>query len=68
MKKRYIILLIIALIILLYPKRKIYEDGGTRTYTALAYKVIMWKEIEGKTGTEIHFFLNNFHPLDYYDH
>ena len=67
MKKRYIILVIIALIILLYPKREVYEDGGTRTYTALAYKVIMWKELEGKTGTEIHFFPNNFHDLDYYD-
>lgn len=67
MKKKYIILVIIVLIILLFPKRAIYEDGGTRTYTALTYKVIVWKQIEGKTGIEIHFFPNNFHHLDYYD-
>lgn len=67
MKKRYIILVIIALIIILIPKKEIYEDGGTKTYTSLAYKVIVWNQIEGKTGTEIHLFPNNFRHLEYYD-
>ncbi len=41
--------------------KKVYEDGGTQTYTSLTYKVIIWKQIDRKTGTE------NFHQLDYYE-
>lgn len=67
MKKRYRVLLFIILIVVLFPKREIYKDGGTQTYTALAYKVIVWKQIEGKTGIEVHLFPDNFYGLDYYD-
>ncbi len=31
------------------------------------YKVIVWKQIDGKTGTELYIFPNNFHQLDYYE-
>jgi hypothetical protein len=51
----------------LIPVKKVYEDGGTQTYTALTYKVIVWKQIDGKTGTEFYIFPNNFHQLDYYE-
>ena len=29
-------------------------------------KVIVWKQIDGKSGTELYIFPNNFHQLDYY--
>ena len=53
--------------LLLIPVRKVYEDGGTQTYTSLTYKVIVWKQIDGKSGTEFYLFPNNFHQLDYYE-
>ncbi len=66
-KKLMIVLAVAAAILLLIPTRKVYEDGGTQTYTSLIYKVIVWKQIDGKTGTEIYIFPNNFHQLDYYE-
>ena len=56
-----------VVVLLLIPVRRVYEDGGTQTYTSLIYKVIVWKQIDGKTGTEFFIFLNNFHQLDYYE-
>ena len=56
----------IAVALSLIPVRKVYEDGGTQTYTSLTYKVIVWKQIDGKSGTEFYIFPNNFHQLDYY--
>ncbi len=29
-------------------------------------KVIVWKQIDGKSGTEFYLFSNSFHQLDYY--
>lgn len=66
-KKLIIVFVVIAAILLLIPTRKVYEDDGTRTYTSLTYKVIVWKQIDGKTGTEFYIFPNNFHQLDYYE-
>ena len=66
-KKLIIVFAVIAVILLLIPVKKVYEDGGTRTYTSLTYKVIVWKQIYGKTGTEFYIFPNNFHQLDYYE-
>lgn len=66
-KRRMIVFIVIAAVLLLFPVRKVYEDGGTRTYTALAYKVIIWKQIDGKSGTELYIFPDNFHQLDYYE-
>ncbi len=68
--KKKIIILLAVLVVLLFPIPSVYKDGGTRTYTSLTYKIIVWhkmKEPNGyKTGTEIYFFPNNFHDLDYY--
>lgn len=65
--------LIIFLLIILFTPFNIqaYKDGGTATYTALSYKLIVWNQLDDspdgyKTGTEIHFLPNNFHNLDYY--
>lgn len=66
-KKLIIVFVVIAVILLLIPVKKVYEDGGTQTYTALTYKVIVWEQIDGKTGTEFYIFPNNFHQLDYYE-
>ena len=67
-KKWFILGIIVFLAVLLFPIRNIYKDGGTKTYTSLVYKVISWNTLEGKTGTEIKLFPNNFKPLgDYSD-
>ncbi len=66
-KKLMIVFAVAAAILLLIPTRKVYEDGGTQTYTSLIYKVIVWKQIDGKTGTDFYIFPNNFHQLDYYE-
>ena len=65
-KKLIIVFAVIAVVLLLIPVRKVYEDGGTQTYTSLTYKVIVWKQIDGKSGTEFYLFSNSFHQLDYY--
>ena len=66
-KKLIIVFAVIAEVLSLIPVRKVYEDGGTQTYTSLTYKVIVWKQIDGKSGTEFYLFPNNFHQLDYYE-
>ena len=66
-KKKLIIVFAVIAVVLLLPVRKVYEDGGTQTYTSLTYKVIVWKQIDGKSGTELYLFPNNFHQLDYYE-
>ncbi len=66
-KKLIIVFAVMAVALLLIPVRKVYEDGGTQTYTSLTYKVIVWKQIDGKSGTELYLFPNNFHQLDYYE-
>ena len=55
-KKLIIVFVVIAVILLLIPIKKVYEDGGTQTYTSLIYKVIVWKQIDGKTGMEFYIF------------
>ena len=42
MKKRIIIIFIIF-ILLIFPIKNTYKDGGTVTYTSLTYKIICWK-------------------------
>ncbi len=72
MKRKNIRLLIILgiVVILLFPIRNVYKDGGTTTYTSLTYKIIKWNSMipvdEIKTGIEIYLFPNNFHDLEYY--
>ena len=70
-KKWWILIIILVAIILVFPTKKICNDGGTVEYSALLYKVINWNRIrvfeENKTGTEVYFFPKNFHSLEYYD-
>jgi len=72
MKKRRLFVLIIILILSLIPVPMTLEDGGTKTYTAVLYKIIVWNKIIDdssngyKTGTEIYFFPNNLKILDEY--
>ena len=42
MKKRIGIIFIIF-ILLIFPIKNTYKDGGTVTYTSLTYKIICWK-------------------------
>ncbi|MBC8569674.1 hypothetical protein [Zongyangia hominis] len=71
-KKRIVtaVIVFLSLLVLLTPLTATYKDGGTRTYTALLYKVIVWRPLEEgedhKTGTEVYIFPDNFHDLDFY--
>ena len=67
MKKLSIVFAVAAVVLVLIPVRKVYEDGGTQTYTSLVYKVIIWNQIDGKKGTEFYIFPSNLHQLDYYE-
>lgn len=70
--KKMIIVLIFILIILLFPIKLQYKDGGTTEYKSLTYRIIKWHRLDDyyengyKTGTEVHFFPNNFKPIDYF--
>jgi len=70
MKKKsiWVVAAVILIIILVFPVRNTYKDGGTKTYTSLTYKVIIWNQLDGKHGIELHIVPQNFHSLDYYDH
>lgn len=72
MKKRgWVFIIILVVIFLILPVRKVANDGGTIVYSSALYKVIKWNRIrnyeENKTGTEVYFFPKNLHSLDYYD-
>ena len=62
--------IVLLLLVLFFPISNIYKDGGTRTYTALTYKVFVWNHMldsdATKTGMEVHLFPNNFRRLDDY--
>ncbi len=48
MKKKYIVaiaLIALALVLFLPIPRGTYDDGGTREYTALTYKIVAWRRI-----------------------
>jgi len=74
LKKKVIIVIAAAILLLALftPIKSSVNDGGTTVYSAILYKVIIWHQIDYhipggfKTGTEIHFFPNNFHDLEYY--
>jgi len=70
-KKWWIFIIILAVIYLIVPVRKVANDGGTVVYSSALYKIIKWNRIriyeENKTGTEVYFFPENLHSLDYYD-
>ena len=45
----------------------VYEDGGTREYAALTYKLIKWHRIDGDyiyTNTSVYWLPDNFKSID----
>lgn len=71
MKKKLwipIIAAVVLLAVLLIPiPSGTYEDGGTREYTALTYKIVDWSKLisDGKyEKTELYLFPNNFKSID----
>lgn len=72
-KTKIIIIITVIFIVLIFPIKFQYFDGGSSDYNALTYKIIKWHRLndryEGgyKTGYEIHFFPTNFKSIDYYD-
>jgi hypothetical protein len=45
-KKIIIVIAIIVLLVLFFPiPRGTYEDGGTREYSALTYKILKWHKL-----------------------
>ncbi len=73
--KRYFmwIAILVFLILILFPFKSTYLDGGTCEYNSLIYKVIKWHRTNAnyesgyKTGKETHLFPYNFFSIDYYD-
>lgn len=69
-KKIWIPIAIAALVLILFlpiPSEK-YDDGGSRSYTALTYKIVDWNRLGGDNGvydaTRIYFFPDNFKSID----
>ncbi|MBO4865704.1 MAG: hypothetical protein J5582_03925 [Ruminococcus sp.] len=63
------ITIIFVLFIILVPiPTGTSKDGGTRTYTALTYKVVKWNRIWDEshkyTGTSVYLFPDNFKSID----
>lgn len=78
-KTKKILIGILILIIFLFPIKRVYKDGGTITYTALSYKIIIWANLEFDDECEsikrnnkqnrkvdLYFFPFNFKSLDSY--
>lgn len=80
-KKMKIILfttVILVIVILFVPfSGNIYEDGGTRTYCSLTYKIVSWNRLDSVYGedgaieridkyhkTSVYWFPNNFKSID----
>ena len=68
MKKKIWIALIIILFVLFIPiPSGTYKDGGTRAYTALTYKIVKWKRLQGEEGiyekTRVYSFPLNFKSI-----
>ncbi len=55
MKKKIIIsvVILIVLVVLFLPmSQEKYDDGGTRTYSALTYKIVAWNRMVAKYDEE----------------
>ncbi len=70
MKKKIwipIIAVIAAAIMLIPIPTGIYKDGGTREYTALTYKIVVWNHLTENgtySKTKVYFFPDNFKSID----
>ena len=71
MKKKILLwilasILVLALLFTPIPSG-VYEDGGSREYTALTYKIVDWNRITGDAvydKTRVYFFPYNFKSID----
>ena len=69
-KKMWIPVVVVALLIIfIIPiPTGIYEDGGTRTYTSLTYKIVDWNRMmmadDIYDATKVYFFPHNFKSID----
>lgn len=68
MKKKTWILIIVLLAVLFIPiPRGTYKDGGTKEYTAAAYKIVKWNKLTDDgiyKKTRVYFGLNRFKSID----
>lgn len=72
MKKRLILIvsfiLVVAAIIFVPVPKTSYDDGGTREYQALTYKIVRWNRIIDAdrifSQTSVYWFPNNFKDID----
>ncbi len=48
-KKIHVILIAVLLLLVLFLPipGQVYKDGGTRTYNALTYKIVVWNRLTG---------------------
>ncbi len=68
-KNKILIIVVIMLVILFVPiPSGTYKDGGTRAYTALTYKLVVWNRLVSYYNTyennSMYFFPNNFKSID----
>lgn len=69
-KKWIPIVIAVLLAILVIPiPIGVYKDGGTRAYTALTYKIVVWNRLgavedNAYDKTKVYFFPNNFKSID----
>ncbi len=69
MKKKYWILIVLTVLLILFVPIPggTYKDGGTRTYTALTYKIVDWKRITADGAyekTKVYFGPDSFRSID----
>ena len=64
-KAKWLVLLLLVFI-LFFPIRRVYKDGGTREYSAVLYRMIIWHQLDPeepdscRTGLEFQPFPFNF--------
>ena len=60
--------MILVLVVLLFPVRTVYKDGGTRDYKAILYRIVVWNVLvdEGTVyqGTDFYLFPANRLSID----
>ena len=61
------IVVLVLLAVLFVPVPGVMDDGGTRVYSALTYKIVKWNRLDGLVRvkkTEVYFFPDNFKSMD----
>ena len=69
MKKKTICVIIAAVlaVILLFPVKTVYRDGGTRDYRAILYRIVIWNRLQEDGiyhDTDVYFFPHNRGSID----